>query len=122
MYTFGERLDRAPAVHPFSLGSLLAKAVHTLAYLSPYLPRAFDLHADSRSLSCNETSFLMFVRHLWRSDWAEGRDATPFDVTFQAADEREARGEGVCHPKTYYRSYTAQIVRELSSSSPLPLC
>ena len=89
VYALGERPDRAPSVHPLSIGALLSKAIHVLAYFGPYLPRAFDVHADSRSLSCHESSFLGFLGHLWKSDWAEGRDATPYDVTFRASDERD---------------------------------
>ena len=100
-------MDSAPRVRPLSVGSVLAKTVHVLSYLSPILPKALDLHSDSRALSFHESSFASFLCHLWRSDWAEGRDATPFDVTFEAADEREANYEGTCHPRTFYTSYAA---------------
>lgn len=53
------------------------------------------------------------MRQLWKSDWAESRDALPFDVTFEAADEREERGEGELCGRTYYRSYVACMVSRL---------
>ncbi|EJD03643.1 alpha/beta-hydrolase [Fomitiporia mediterranea MF3/22] len=111
VYSLGERKDSAPAVRPFSVGSAIAKAVHVLSYFSPLLPKSIDLHSDSRALSYHESSFKEFLHHLWRSDWAEGRDATPFDCTFDAADERDATDkEGVCNPRTYYTSFTALFV------------
>lgn len=110
MYTLGERTDAAPAVRPFSVGSFIAKCVHLVTYFSPFLPRILDLHAESRSLSYKELPFVDWLRHLWSSDWAESRDATPFDVTFEAADERESNAEGCVHPRTYYRSHVASMV------------
>lgn len=110
VYTLGERVDAAPAVRPFSVGSALAKWIHLVTFLSPFLPRILDLHAEARSLSYREISFLSLFRQLRKSDWAEGRDATPFDVTFEAADERESNLEGQVHPHTFYRSDTAHMV------------
>ncbi|KAL0580803.1 hypothetical protein V5O48_001179 [Marasmius crinis-equi] len=114
VYTLGERVDAAPTVRPLSLGSFLAKGVHVVSYLSPLLPTALDLHADSRALSYNDISFLSFLKQLWRSDWAESRDATPFDVTFEAADEREAQEEGRPNPGTYYRSYCGHMTEKVA--------
>lgn len=110
VYTLGERTDAAPAVRSLSIGSALSKMVHIISFISPYLPQALDLHTESRSLSFQETSFFSFLRQLWKSDWAESRDATPFDVTFEAADVRDSRLEGEPHPRTFYRSYTAYMV------------
>lgn len=117
VYLLGEQTDNAPAVRTFSLGSALAKMVHIISYLTPFLPSIFDLHTDSRSLSFRETSFVSFLKQLWHSDWAEGRDATPFDVTFQAAEEREAKMEGMVCPRTFYRSYAATMVSQLITFS-----
>lgn len=89
---------------------MLAKGVHLAAYLAPILPRFLDLHADARGLSFRQATFLSFLRQLRKSDWAESRDATPYDVTFDAADERESLREGHIHPRTYYRSYCATLV------------
>ena len=68
------------------------------------------MHVEARGLSFYDSSFASFLKQLWRSDWAESRDATPFDTTFNAAEEREAGEEGVIHPNTFYRSYCATLV------------
>lgn len=107
VYSLGERTDAAPLVRPLSVGSLLAKVVHVASYLAPLMPPALDMLSDSRNLSFRHASVLTLFRQLWKRDWAESRDATPFDVTFEAADEREANGEGVLCPQTYYRSHVA---------------
>ena len=84
-----------------------------MSYLSPFVPSFLDTHADSRSLSHKDASFTSFLRTLWKSDWGESRDATPFDATFEASDMREANREGVPHPGTYYRSYVACMVNQI---------
>ncbi|KAI0669760.1 alpha/beta-hydrolase [Trametes maxima] len=117
VYRLGEDTHNAPAVRRFSPGDLLAKGVHVAAYLSPILPRFFDLHADARDLSFRSASVWSLLSQLRKSDWAESRDATPYDATFEAADEREALREGAVHPKTYYRSYCATL-NDPSPSSP----
>ncbi|KAI0784978.1 alpha/beta-hydrolase [Abortiporus biennis] len=117
VYLLGERVDSAPSVRPFSIGSILAKSVHILSYFSPFLPSILDMHSDSRSLSMRHSSFMSFVKHLWHSEWAEGRDATPFDVTFGAADEREETMEGLLNPATFYRSYAASITKPHASTA-----
>jgi hypothetical protein len=110
VYTLGESTHNAPAVHPWSIGAMLAKAVHVLAYLSPSLPQALDLHTNSRRLSYTQITFWEFLRQLWRSDWAEGKDATPYAVTFEAAENLENMGEGSCNSRTFYTSYAAYMV------------
>ncbi|KAJ3553113.1 hypothetical protein NM688_g3790 [Phlebia brevispora] len=114
VYALGERTDKPPSVRPFSVGAMIAKFVHVASYFSPFLPAVLDFHADARSLSCYTSDFWTLVKHLWHSDWAEGRDASPFDVTFQASDHREAHLEGLVNPKTFYRSY-ATCMTERSS-------
>lgn len=110
VYALGERTDAAPAVNPWSLGALLTKSVHIVSYLSPILPSFLDLHIESRQLSFRDSTFLSLLQQLWKSDWAESIDATPFDVTFQAAEERETmNGEGQTNPRTYYQSLTATM-------------
>ena len=118
VYSLGEDVRNAPDVRPLSAGDLLAKGVHVLSYLAPLLPRALDLHADARALSFRDVSLRSLLGQLWKSDWAESRDATPFDATFQAAEEREDAGEGAPHPRTYYRSYCATLVRSVSPGGP----
>ncbi|KAJ7040392.1 alpha/beta-hydrolase [Mycena alexandri] len=114
VYLLGERADAAPAVRPLSFGSMVGKGVHILSFISPLLPRALDLHGDCRSLTYRDVSFLSLLKQLWKSDWAESRDATPFDVTFQAADERETNGEGNLDPNTFYQSHVARMTRARS--------
>ncbi|KAJ7109995.1 Alpha/Beta hydrolase protein [Mycena epipterygia] len=110
VYVLGERPDAAPAVRPLSFGSVVGKAVHILSFISPLLPYgAFDMHGDCRSLTYLDISFISLLKQLWKSDWAESRDATPFDATFQAADERESNAEGVVDPETYYQSHVATM-------------
>ncbi|OJT11957.1 Lipase [Trametes pubescens] len=117
VYSLGEDTCDAPTVRPFSPGDILAKGVHLAAYLAPVLPRFLDLHADARGLSFRQATFLSFLGQLRKSDWAESRDATPYDVTFDAADERESLGEGKVHLRTYYRSYCATLSTPSGSRS-----
>ncbi|SJL06273.1 uncharacterized protein ARMOST_09609 [Armillaria ostoyae] len=108
VYTLGEHIDAAPAVRPWSIGDLIAKAVHIIVYLKPILPQSLDIwHSESRSLSFHEIPFSGFLRELRKSSWATSRDAAPFDVTFMAADEREAKMEGKPNSGTFYRSFAA---------------
>ncbi|KAJ7492409.1 alpha/beta-hydrolase [Mycena latifolia] len=107
VYILGERPDAAPAVKPLSFGSIVGKGVHLLSFISPLLPRAFDVHGDCRSLTYRDISFPSLLKQLWKSDWAESDDAAPFDVTFQAADERESNGEGDLDSETFYQSHVA---------------
>jgi len=120
VYALGERADAAPAVRTFSIGGALTRVVHVLSYLSPILPPALDLHSESRRLSFRDASITAFWKQLWKSDWAESRDATPFDATFQAADEREANGEGGPNPSTHYRSYVARLMDAPQQRCPIP--
>src|ERR1700691_3982872 len=48
VYPLGECEDAAPAVRPISVGSAIAKGVHLVSFLAPYLPKLLDLHAESR--------------------------------------------------------------------------
>ncbi|KAF7339285.1 hypothetical protein MSAN_02142000 [Mycena sanguinolenta] len=121
VYLLGERADAAPAVRPLSVGSVLGKWVHIISYISPLLPQVVDFHADCRSLTYRDISFFSLLKQLWKSDWAESRDATPFDVTFQAADERESDGEGVIEPETFYQSHVAVMTRQYSKSSRMQM-
>ncbi|RDB29699.1 Lipase [Hypsizygus marmoreus] len=121
VYTLGERTDAAPAVRPLSIGSLLAKWVHVVTFLSPFLPDALDLHAEARTLSFRETSVISLLKQLWKSDWAEGRDAAPFDVTFEAADERESKFEGEAFSGTFYRSHAVCMEDSSNTNSSASL-
>ncbi|KAJ7925998.1 hypothetical protein B0H13DRAFT_1109184 [Mycena leptocephala] len=114
VYLLGERTDAAPDVRPLSFGSILGKWVHLLSFVSPLLPQALDMHGDCRSLTYRDIPFTSLLKQLWKSDWAESRDATPFDVTFQAADERESNAEGTVDPETFYQSHVALMTRRRS--------
>jgi hypothetical protein len=105
VYTLGESVDAAPSVRTLSVGSALSRAVHLLSYISPYLPSWLDFHTEARGMSLYETSVGELMRQLWKSEWAESRDATPFDITFLAVEEREAAGEGRGYERTWYRSW-----------------
>jgi len=124
VYSLGERTDRPPAVRPLSIGSVLAKSVHLASYFSPAIPQwILDLHAESRHLSMLETSFSSLLSQLRHSDWAEGKDAAPYDVTFEGAEERETDHggsfpEGLVNPGTFYRSYTAFTSSDEPTNSP----
>lgn len=110
VYALGERTDAAPSVRPISIGAALNKGVHIISYISPWLPKSLDLHAESRRLSYRDIGPGSLAKQLWKSDWGESRDATPFDVTFEACDERESEGEGTINPGTFYRSHVACMV------------
>jgi hypothetical protein len=112
VYTLGEQVDRALSVRPFSVGAFLARGVHAISYLSPLLP-FIDLHSECRSLSFNDISFAAFLKQLWCSEWAESKDAAPYDTTFQASDEREANLEGVPYEATFYMSFATLMVSTL---------
>ncbi|KAJ6504400.1 alpha/beta-hydrolase [Mycena vulgaris] len=112
VYVLGERPDAAPAVRPLSVGSVVGKGVHILSYISPLLPDAIDMHGDCRSLTYRDISFSSLLKQLLKSDWAESRDATPFDVTFQAAEERESNAEGEVDLDTFYQSHVARMTRQ----------
>lgn len=112
-------MENAPAVRKLSMGHLISMGVHVASYLSPLLPRFLDTHADSRSLSYKHTGFTSFLRNLVTHEWATSRDAAPFDVTFEASDEREANGEGCMNSATYYRSYAAVMVSVLAVGSSI---
>ncbi|KAF7337437.1 hypothetical protein MSAN_02216400 [Mycena sanguinolenta] len=105
VYLLGERADAAPAVRPLSVGSVLGNgSILSLIYRLSFL---------------KWSTFMQTA--LWKSDWAESRDATPFDVTFQAADERESDGEGVIEPETFYQSHVAVMTRQYSKSSRMQM-
>lgn len=116
VYLLGERADAAPAVRPLSFGSILGKWVHILSYMAPLLPQAVDFHGDCRSLTYRDISFFSLLKQLWTSDWAESRDAAPFDVSCQAVDERESDGEGVIDPNVFYQSHVAVMVKRYLTS------
>ena len=61
-----------------------------------------------------DMSIRELLSQLWHSDWSEGKDATPWDCTFQAGEERDIewarfRALGTTR-KTWYRSYVSSWV------------
>ncbi|KAK0481648.1 hypothetical protein IW261DRAFT_1418679 [Armillaria novae-zelandiae] len=101
VYTLGEHIDAAPAVRPCRFcqthsTSGIRNPVHFHSMIYP-------------SLDLSE--------NLGKSSWATSRDAAPFDVTFMAADEREAKMEGEPNPGTFYTSFAAFMGRDLSGDS-----
>ncbi|KDR75661.1 hypothetical protein GALMADRAFT_248263 [Galerina marginata CBS 339.88] len=117
VYALGESTTSAPNVRPFSVGAFLAKFVHIIAYFSPLLPSLFDVHADARALSYRDVSGLSFLKQLWKSDWAESKDAAPYDTTFEAGEERENGLEGRTFPNTFYRSHVSVMTQKVDSST-----
>ncbi|KAG8898638.1 hypothetical protein FRB99_007248, partial [Tulasnella sp. 403] len=134
VYSLGESVRDAPAIRFFSPGNVAAKVIHLCTYFAPlgmYIPffgnLLPDLHTESRSLSYREIGLIGLIHQLWKSDWAEGRDATPFDVTFAGSDEREhagwgdimnLRGSGT---RTWFKSYVAQLTeRDPTSTAHTP--
>jgi hypothetical protein len=96
------------------------KAVYTLEYLRPLIPESMrlDFHSESRSLSLNDQSFPRYLKRLFAtpSDWAETKDATSYDCTFEAAADRDdwfwRSTENDPRPvnvkgKTWFRTYVA---------------
>ncbi|KAF8310029.1 alpha/beta-hydrolase [Clavulina sp. PMI_390] len=138
VYDLGERTDAAPDVRVFSFGSFVTKFVYAIEYFSPLIPAAWkpDFHAESRALSLHEQSFSEFVRMLFAGpgdeDWAQSKDATPWDCTFEAAADRDrifwslmpegtsATTGGKSRGRTWYRSYVSCMTeprREVSRST-----
>ncbi|THH33439.1 hypothetical protein EUX98_g795 [Antrodiella citrinella] len=107
VYLFGERVDSAPQVRFFSVGSFITKVVHLVSYFSPWTATHMDFHTESRAMSLYETSPWSMLKQLLKSDWGTSRDIAPFDCTYVSSDTRESLGEGEVNGKTFYRSYAA---------------
>ena len=71
VYALCEHEDAAPVARQISVGSKIAKIVHLVSFLSPYMPKLLDLHAESRTLSYREVSFSSLLKQLYKSDWTE---------------------------------------------------
>ncbi len=100
--------------------SFLGKAVHAIAYASPFLPTGLlpDLHAESREMTFIETSFSTLLKQMRGSEWAESKDNTPRDVTFESAEETNRLfwlNAEKSPSRTWFRTYAASMVSELSS-------
>jgi hypothetical protein len=103
----------------FSVGSFIAMIVHFCMFFAPLLSEdPWDLLSEARSYSCKDISVVQFLKHVWKSGWAESEDIAPYDVTYQSVVTREKNGEGVVNKGTYYTSYATNMVW-VSISSPL---
>ena len=101
------------------VGSFLAKGLHAIAYASPFLRTRLlpDLHAESREMTFAEMSFSTLLKQMGCSDWAESKDVTPWDVTFETAEETSRLFWLNAHrspSRTWFRSYAASMVSEVS--------
>lgn len=111
VYTLGEKPGSPPDIRFFSLGSLIAMTIHFCMFFAPlFSGDLWDLFCEARSYSCKDISVLQFLKHVWKSGWAESKDIAPYDVTYQSVVAREKNGEGVVNKGTYYTSYAANMV------------
>ena len=132
VYILGESTDQSPLIRRLSvspshqlswnlkliffrqIGSLISKVVHSMSNVSPLLPSFLrpDFHGDARALSLYDISFTQMLMQFWRSDWMESKDSTPWDCTFEAAEERDREfwkgSKGL--EKTWFRSYSGTMV------------
>lgn len=119
VYTLGEKPASPPDIRFFSVGSLIAMIVHFCLFFAPIFSEdPWDLLSEARSYSCKDISILQFLKHVWKSGWAESEDIAPYDVTYQSVVARENNGEGIVNKGTYYTSYaTDMTVPDHESSS-----
>ena len=101
----------------YQFASFLSKYLHTITYFSPILPSVMipDFFSETRPLSMKDISPLHFLKQLWKSDWSEGRDAIPWDCTFEASEERDEEWERSIalqgsRSRTWFRSYVSNFV------------
>ena len=100
-----------------------------LEYLGPLIPDCIrpDFHSESRPLPFNDQSFFQFLARLLARpcDWAESKDATPYDCTFEAAADRDSRfwrsteNSDDMRPanvqgKTWFRTYVASMTVKIA--------
>lgn len=111
VYTLGEKPASPPDIRFFSVGSMIAMIVHFCMFFAPFFSdHPWDLFCEARSYSCKEISVFQFLKHVWKSGWAESKDIAPYDVTYQSVVAREKNGEGVVNKGTYYTSYATNMV------------
>jgi len=111
VYTLGEKPASPPDIRFFSVGSLIAMIVHFCLFFAPIFSEdPWDLLSEARSYSCKDISILQFLKHVWKSGWAESEDIAPYDVTYQSVVAREKNGEGIVNKGTYYTSYATDMV------------
>ena len=111
VYTLGEKPASPPDIRFFSVGSVIAMIMHFCMFFAPlFFEQPWDLLCEARSYSCKDISLLQFLKHVWKSGWAESQDIAPYDVTYQSVVAREKNGEGVVNKGTYYTSYATNMV------------
>lgn len=111
VYTLGEKPASPPDIRFFSVGSFIAMIVHFCMFFAPlFSENPWDLLCEARPYSCKDISVLQFLKHVWKSGWAESEDIAPYDVTYQSVVAREKNGEGVVNERTYYTSYATNMV------------
>ena len=112
VYTLGEKPASPPDIRFFSVGSMIAMIVHFCMFFAPFFSEnPWDLLCEARSYSWKDISVSQFLKHVWKSGWAESEDIAPYDVTYQSVVAREKNGEGVANKGTYYTSYATNMVR-----------
>ena len=84
---------------------------HFCMFFAPFFSKSWDLLCEARPYSCKDISVSQFLKNVWKSNWAESEDITPYDATYQSVVARERNGEGVVNKGTYYTSYAANMVR-----------
>lgn len=96
-----------------------------MSYLSPILPSTLvpDLHTESRRLTMFDISPFELVKQLYHSDWAQSKDATPWDCSFAAGEGRDEEfnrfRRSSMGSRTWYRSYCMSYVSILICSPDL---
>ena len=90
---------------------MIGMIVHFCMFFAPlFSEHPWDLLCEARSYSYKDISVLQFLKHVWKSGWAESEDIAPYDVTYQSVVAREKNGEGVANKGTYYTSYATNMV------------
>ncbi|KAF8323288.1 hypothetical protein DL93DRAFT_2151564 [Clavulina sp. PMI_390] len=108
--------------------NLVSRYIHLLSYFSPILPSAVvpDFHSESRDLTLFQISPLELLRQLYHSDWSESKDATPWDTTFTASEERDEDYQrfrakqtlGGREGRTWYRAYAMSYTDRSDTAEP----
>ncbi|KAF8316034.1 hypothetical protein DL93DRAFT_2154854 [Clavulina sp. PMI_390] len=107
---------------------LVSRFIHLVTYFSPILPSTLvpDFHSESRDLTLFQISPFELIRQLIHSDWSESKDATPWDTTFTASEERDEeyyrfrakQTEGGREGKTWYRAYVMSYTERSDPTEP----
>jgi hypothetical protein len=104
--------------------NVIAKCIRTLIYISPLIPSFMrpDFHAEARRLTFWDLSPLQFWKSLRANDWAQSRDVTSWDLTFEAADQFGQDfwdSASKSRERTWFRSYCATLVGSILTIPPI---